>query len=165
MEPKRKKTALLLCLIGITGAHRFYLLGVRPTAFMLAALTGFWALTQLRPWWRANDVGAIGLAALMLALLWTIIDAVRIATGLLKAPAESGPVPPADVLKVMAKQGGSITPAMVAVHTGINPDEAKRALDSLVNGGHVELRVSPSGAVHYVLPEMLEPERRDGPDQ
>jgi TM2 domain-containing membrane protein YozV/predicted transcriptional regulator len=57
----------------------------------------------------------------------------------------------------LAKQNkGIITASELALESGISIDEAKKALDTLVNKGFAELRVRKTGTLVYAFPELMD---------
>ena len=64
------------------------------------------------------------------------------------------------ILRVAKKNHGTVTPAEIAIETEVSIDDAKAYLDTLVEKGHIELRVRKTGAVVYVVPEFLDEERQ-----
>ncbi|MDE0229769.1 MAG: hypothetical protein OXH96_00725 [Spirochaetaceae bacterium] len=70
------------------------------------------------------------------------------------------PAPPdaqTEVLKIARRQGGRITPALVAVDTPLSVEEAERALDQMVRGGYATMAVADDGRVEYEFREFLPP--------
>jgi len=72
----------------------------------------------------------------------------------LRAPA---PDPQTEVLKIARRQGGRVTPALVAVDTPLSVEEAERALDQMVSGGYATMAVADDGRVEYEFREFLPP--------
>jgi hypothetical protein len=59
------------------------------------------------------------------------------------------------ILKLARENKGILTVSEVALAAEVDLDEAKRALDTLVNRGFAELRVRKSGTIVYTLPEFM----------
>lgn len=62
------------------------------------------------------------------------------------------------LLRLAQRNGGSVSPAQLALDANISADDARAQLESMVNRGYAELRVRKSGALAYVFPEFLTPE-------
>jgi TM2 domain-containing membrane protein YozV len=61
------------------------------------------------------------------------------------------------VILLAAKQNkGIVTASEVALEANISMDEAKKALDILVNKGFAEMWVRKSGTIVYTLPELMD---------
>jgi hypothetical protein len=60
------------------------------------------------------------------------------------------------VLKLAKENKGIITASELALLSKTSIDEAKKALDTMVSKGHVELRVRQSGSIVYVVPDMMD---------
>ncbi len=80
---------------------------------------------------------------------------------LAKDPVMSGGMPMGGtleqtILKTAKRSRGVLTPSEVALNAGISIDQAKKELDDMVSKGHAELRVKKTGALAYVIPDMLE---------
>jgi hypothetical protein len=58
------------------------------------------------------------------------------------------------ILRLAKQNKGVLTAHEVALGSNISLDDAKKALDTLVNKGFAELRVRKSGTLVYVLPEF-----------
>ena len=67
------------------------------------------------------------------------------------------PDPQTEVLKIARRQGGRVTPALVAVDTPLSVEEAERALDQMVSGGYATMAVADDGRVEYEFREFLPP--------
>ena len=72
-------------------------------------------------------------------------------------PAPVAPDPQTAVLKIARLQSGRVTPALVAVDTPLTVEEAERALDEMVRGGHAAMVVADDGRVEYEFREFLPP--------
>ena len=75
-------------------------------------------------------------------------------------PRLRAPAPPdaqTEVLKIARRQGGRVTPALVAVDTALSVEEAERALDGMVRGGYATMAVADDGRVEYEFREFLPP--------
>ena len=158
-EPKKKSVALVLCIFaGGFGAHRFYV-GKNGTAIVQALLvvTGWIASAA------ATDGGGASIAAVILmgAGVWVIVDLIRIATGSFlgdsavdtstSQPGVSAPARLQQRLLLSAKHaGGAIMPTTVAMSSGIEINDAKRILETMVDEGHAELRARKDGTLVYV---------------
>ncbi|MDR2054161.1 MAG: NINE protein [Treponema sp.] len=64
------------------------------------------------------------------------------------------------ILRTAKHNNGIVTASEVALEANISMEEAKRALDTLVNKGFAEIRVRKSGTIVYTLPELMD---RDSP--
>ncbi|MDR1637968.1 MAG: hypothetical protein LBR93_11600 [Treponema sp.] len=64
------------------------------------------------------------------------------------------------ILRLARENKGILTAGDLALRANIPLEEAKKALDTLVNKGFVELRVRRSGSMVYVLAEFMD---RDEP--
>ena len=72
---------------------------------------------------------------------------------------EYSPVSPEQTMfKLAQKNGGSVSPAQLALDANISVDSAKDQLEDMVTRGYAELRVRKTGALAYVFPEFLTPE-------
>jgi len=65
------------------------------------------------------------------------------------------------IFRLAQKNGGSVSPAQLALDSNIGVDEAKNQLESMVDRGYAELRVRKTGALAYVFPEFLNPDVSD----
>ncbi len=63
------------------------------------------------------------------------------------------------ILKTAKVNNGIVTPSEVALESGMSIDQAKNALEKLVNKGHAELRVSRNGNMVYFFSEFLKKDR------
>lgn len=144
-QPSKGVAYLLwaLCFVGVSGIHRFYL--GRPGTGVL------WLLT----------LGLFGIGNLI--DLFTIPSMVRAnAAGNGQNPVPATPVTPSTrperletaVLRAAAANGGTVTPAAIAVQGDYSLDESKKCLDGLVDGGHAELRVLDDGRIVYAFPDL-----------
>lgn len=59
------------------------------------------------------------------------------------------------ILRSAKKNGGRTTPAEVALEGDVSIDEAKKDLDKLTSKGFAEMRVTKSGTIVYVFPDLL----------
>lgn len=62
------------------------------------------------------------------------------------------------IFSLAQKNGGSVSPAQLALDANIGADEARNHLESMVDRGHAELRVRKTGAIAYIFPEFLKPD-------
>lgn len=62
------------------------------------------------------------------------------------------------ILRLAQRNGGSVTPAQLALDANISADTAKVHLESMVDRGYADLRVRKTGVIAYVFPEFLTPE-------
>jgi TM2 domain-containing membrane protein YozV/predicted transcriptional regulator len=60
------------------------------------------------------------------------------------------------ILRTAKQNKGIITASEVALEANISMEEAKKALDILVNKGFAEIRVRQSGTIVYTLPELMD---------
>ena len=60
------------------------------------------------------------------------------------------------ILKLAKENHGILTVSEVALAANISIDEAKKYLDNLVSKGIVELRVRKTGALVYVMPDIMD---------
>ena len=60
------------------------------------------------------------------------------------------------ILKLAKSNKGIITSSELALEANKPIEDAKKALDSMVLKGHAELRVRQSGALVYVIPDLLD---------
>ncbi len=58
------------------------------------------------------------------------------------------------ILKTAKANQGVVTPSEVALESGMSIDQAKNALEKLVNKGHAELRVNRNGNMVYFFSEF-----------
>jgi hypothetical protein len=59
------------------------------------------------------------------------------------------------ILRSAKKNRGRTTPSEVALEGDVTIDEAKRDLDKLVGKGFAEMRVTKSGTIVYLFPDLL----------
>ena len=108
---------------------------------------------------------------LMGAGVWVIVDLIRIATGSFLSdsavdtstsqPGVSAPARLQQRILLSAKHaGGAIMPTTVAMSSGIEINDAKRILETMVDEGHAELRARKDGTLVYVFPDLLTDEKR-----
>ena len=60
------------------------------------------------------------------------------------------------ILKLAKENSGILTISEVALAANISIDEAKKYLDNLVSKGIAELRVRKTGALVYVMPDIMD---------
>jgi type IV secretory pathway ATPase VirB11/archaellum biosynthesis ATPase len=60
------------------------------------------------------------------------------------------------ILRTAKHNKGIITASEVALEANIPMEDAKKALDILVNKGFAEIRVRKSGTIVYTLPELMD---------
>jgi TM2 domain-containing membrane protein YozV/predicted transcriptional regulator len=60
------------------------------------------------------------------------------------------------ILHLAKHNRGIVTPSELALESGISIDEAKKALDTLVDKGFAELRVRKTGTLVYTFPELMD---------
>jgi predicted transcriptional regulator len=60
------------------------------------------------------------------------------------------------ILKIAKRNKGIVTASEAALEANISMEEAKKALDILVNKGFAEIRVRKSGVIVYTLPELMD---------
>jgi hypothetical protein len=60
------------------------------------------------------------------------------------------------ILKLAKEHRGILSVSEVALAAEVDLEEAKKALDTLVNRGFAELRVRRSGTLVYTLPEFMD---------
>ena len=65
------------------------------------------------------------------------------------------------ILSAAKQRGGVVTASLLAMEGDYGMDEAKQALDEMVNAGHAELRVRKTGETVYAFPEMLSDDNRE----
>jgi len=58
------------------------------------------------------------------------------------------------ILKTAKKNNGVVTPSAVALEGGVGLDDAKNALEKLVQKGYAEIRVKKTGMYVYFFPEF-----------
>jgi hypothetical protein len=71
-----------------------------------------------------------------------------------KEKAERGRALELSILRLASERGGILTPALVAMETGMSLDEAQAALDQMAGKGHAELNVLDSGRLEYRFREF-----------
>jgi len=59
------------------------------------------------------------------------------------------------ILRTGKKNKGRITPSEIALEADIAIEEAKKQLDRLAAKGFIEMRVSKSGIIVYIIPDFL----------
>ena len=172
-EPKKKSVALVLCIFaGGFGAHRFYV-GKSGTAIVQALLVVTGWIVMIAAATATDGGGAASIAAVILmgAGVWVIVDLIRIATGSFLSdsavdtstsqPGVSAPARLQQRILLSAKHaGGAIMPTTVAMSSGIEINDAKRILETMVDEGHAELRARKDGTLVYVFPDLLTDEKR-----
>jgi predicted transcriptional regulator len=60
------------------------------------------------------------------------------------------------ILRTAKQNKGIVTASEMALEANISIDDAKKALDTLVNKGFAEMRVRKSGTIVYTLPEFMD---------
>jgi predicted transcriptional regulator len=154
--------AYLLWLVsgfGALGFHRFYL-GKIPTGLlwmctgglgMIGSVFDFFTLpVQVQ---EANIRRALFSGAVP---RWTRAQAWRtVNDGKSRVVRNKGSVE-RTILHLAKQNKGIITASELALEAGISMDEAKKALDTLVNKGFADLRVRKSGTLVYTLPELMD---------
>jgi hypothetical protein len=60
------------------------------------------------------------------------------------------------ILRTAKHNKGIVTASEVALEANISMEDAKKALDILVNKGFAEIRVRKSGTIVYTLPELMD---------
>ncbi|MDR2246237.1 MAG: TM2 domain-containing protein [Treponema sp.] len=60
------------------------------------------------------------------------------------------------ILRTAKQNKGIVTASEVALEANIPMEDAKKALDILVNKGFAEIRVRKSGTIVYTLPELMD---------
>lgn len=68
--------------------------------------------------------------------------------------AERGRALELSILRLASERSGILTPALVAMETGMSLDEAQAALDRMAGKGHAELNVLESGRLEYRFREF-----------
>ena len=74
-----------------------------------------------------------------------------------RARLPSAPDPQTEVLKIARREGGRVTPALVAVDSHLSVEEAERTLDEMVRGGYATMAVADDGRVEYEFREFRPP--------
>ncbi len=59
------------------------------------------------------------------------------------------------ILRAAKKNNGRVTPSLVALEGDITLDDAKAYLEKLASKGYVEMRVSKSGSIVYLFPDLM----------
>jgi TM2 domain-containing membrane protein YozV/predicted transcriptional regulator len=60
------------------------------------------------------------------------------------------------ILRAAKQNKGIVTASEVALEANISMEDAKKALDTLVNKGFADIRVRKSGTIVYTLPELMD---------
>uniref|UniRef100_A0A7C3E7P7 NINE protein n=1 Tax=Gracilinema caldarium TaxID=215591 RepID=A0A7C3E7P7_9SPIR len=60
------------------------------------------------------------------------------------------------VLRLAKQNKGIVTASELALESGVSIDEAKKALEKLVDQGYAELRVRKTGTLVYTFPEFMD---------
>jgi predicted transcriptional regulator len=60
------------------------------------------------------------------------------------------------ILRTAKHNKGIVTASEIALEANISMEDAKKALDTLVNKGFAEIRVRKSGTIVYTLPELMD---------
>jgi len=121
----------------------------------LVACLGWGAALSILHWhWMIFPLifaGILPLASGIKAVVATRLEAParhRVATQDRRAEVERG------ILRVARERLGIVTPALVAIETGLGLEEAQAALDSMAARGHASLKVLDSGRIEYEFPEF-----------
>lgn len=145
---------------GALGFHRFYL-GKIPTGIlwmctgglgMLGAVYDFFTLPRqvaeanLREDLRASLYGN---RYANQNLAWRYAEDAQ-------ARVLSKDSPERTILRIAKQNRGIVTASELALESGISIDEAKNALEKLVDQGYAELRVRKSGTLVYTFPEFMD---------
>jgi len=59
------------------------------------------------------------------------------------------------ILRAAKKNNGRVSPSLVALEGDITLDDAKAYLEKLAAKGYVEMRVSKSGSIVYLFPDLM----------
>lgn len=168
-QPSKGVAYLLwaLCFVGVSGIHRFYL-GKPGTGVLWLVTLGLFGI--------GNLIDLFTIPSMVAAK--TARDGEEPEPGATPAPPATPATPAAPgpaarperletaVLQAAAANGGSVTPAAIAVQGHYGLEESKKCLDGLVDGGHAELRVLDDGSTVYAFPDlqMQSALRRSGPE-
>jgi predicted transcriptional regulator len=60
------------------------------------------------------------------------------------------------ILRAAKQNKGIVTASEIALEANISIEDAKKALDALINKGFAEIRVRKSGTIVYTLPEFMD---------
>lgn len=71
------------------------------------------------------------------------------------APDARAPRQEADVFRLAARRGGTLTLSDVVLGTGLGLKEAERFMDQMVDGVRVRMEINPRGAIVYEFPEIV----------
>jgi TM2 domain-containing membrane protein YozV/predicted transcriptional regulator len=144
---------------GAAGFHRFYL-GKIPSGLlwmfsgglmMIGSIYDFFTLpAQVR---EANIRNALLHGAAMGGRNWRHADDARF-----QFVHERKESVERIILKIAKRNKGIVTASEAALEANIPMEEAKKALDVLVDKGFAEIRVRKSGVIVYVLPELMDSE-------
>ena len=59
-----------------------------------------------------------------------------------------------EILQLAKSEGGTVTPALVALHTSLSIEEAEEILQSFVKKSYAVMQVTDDGRVEYEFPEF-----------
>jgi TM2 domain-containing membrane protein YozV len=145
---------------GVLGFHRFYLgkIGTGLLYMVTGGLFGIGAFydlltmplqvreANLRLDYRNAMVDALGRGA--------VTPQDRTATGSARVLNKNKESLEQVILRTARRRSGIVTPSEVALESDRSLDEAKKALETLVNKGYADLRVSKNGALVYFFQEF-----------
>ena len=67
---------------------------------------------------------------------------------------ETKAAPEKQILRLARDQNGTVTPALVALHTELSLKEAEKKLQNLTGEGHCSMEVNDNGKVEYIFSEF-----------